>query len=73
MQGRSAAAAAAGQGLGSRLTLPPKSLQDGRGHLLQVPSRELKEQAGALVAMDFSKSNEEKVKKGLGKLKCRLG
>lgn len=68
MQGRSAAAGA-GWGLGSRLTLPPKSLQDSRGHLPQVPSWELKEQAGVLVAMDFSKSNEEKVKKGLGKLK----
>lgn len=66
-------AAAAGWGLGSWPMLPSGYLWDGRVCCLQMQGREPKEQAGVFVAVDFSKSNKEKVKDGLGKLRCRLG
>jgi len=49
---------------------PPGYLQYSRACLLQLRSRGiLKEQAGVFAPLDFCKSNEEKVKEGLGKLK----
>lgn len=53
--------------------LPSGYLWDGRVRCLQMQGWEPKEQAGVFVAVDFSKSNKEKVKDGLGKLRCRLG